>query len=222
MGDGQGFVAGLSAGTLDSDIRFKASSGTAKLEGQSYGAYASWLSNSFFLDAIVQQNDLDLTDHSVVRAKGKVKSTGGQVEGGWRMPVGAVSVEPLASLAYVRTRFDDLALPGATLQTEDAKSLRGSVGVRVTGDTDLHSATLRWQTTARVWDEFEGKNRAVLVSNGQSIGMPDDVSGAFGDVGVGMSLYAPSGHVSMFLNTGLKFKEDYRSTDTAVGFRVQW
>lgn len=220
--DGQGYVVGLTAGNLNSDIQFKASRRSAKLEGQSYGAYASWLSNSIFLDAIVQQNDLDLRDNGLMGAKGKVKSTGGQVEGGWRMPFAMVSVEPLASLAYVRTKFDDIALPGATLETRDAKSLRGSLGVRVSGDTDLHSATLRWQATGRVWDEFEGKNRAVLLSNGESVGMPDDVSGAFGDVGVGISLYSPSGHVSTFLNTGMKFKSDYRSTDTAIGFRVQW
>ncbi|MGE5501310.1 MAG: autotransporter domain-containing protein [Ignavibacteriales bacterium] len=219
---GQGYVVGLTAGELNSDVQFKASHRSAKLEGQSYGAYATWLSNSFFLDAIVQQNDLDLRDNAAFGAKGKVKSTGGQVEGGWRMPFASLSVEPLASLAYVRTKFDDLALPGATLHTEEAKSLRGSLGVRVSGDTDLHSATLKWQATGRVWDEFEGKNRAVLISNGQSVGMPDDVSGAFGDVGVGVSLYAPSGHVSTFLNTGLKFKDDYRSTNTAIGFRVQW
>jgi hypothetical protein len=221
-GDGQGYVVGLTAGEVNSDLQFKASHRSAKLEGQSYGAYASWIGSSIFLDAIVEQNDLDLRANDLFGAKGKVKSTGGQVEGGWRMGMGGVSVEPLASLAYVKTKFDDLALPGATLRTEEAKSMRGSVGVRVAGDVDLRSATLRWQTTARAWDEFKGKNRALLVSNGQVIGMPDDVSGAFGDVGGGISLYSPSGHVSMFLNTGVKFKENYRSTDTAVGFRVQW
>jgi hypothetical protein len=226
-GDGQAYVVGLTAGNLNSDLRFDASRSVAKFEGQSYGAYASWLNGAFFIDGIVQANELDMRNDKVWQTpgrfgSGKVKSTGGQIEGGWRIPFAVVSVEPLASLAYVRTKFDDLALPGGDLHTEEAKSLRGSLGVRVWGDTALSTSTLKFQMTGRVWDEFEGKNRAVLISNGQDIGLPDDVSGAFGEVGVGLSLYSPTGHVSTFLNTGMKFKDDYRSNDTAIGFRVQW
>ncbi len=226
---GGSYVFGLTAGVLSSDVSFEASPTTARLEGMSYGAYASWMSDSLFVDAIVQGAKLDL-EHATAWAtagdfgKGDLKSLGGQVEAGWRLAVneGVAHVEPLASLSYVKTDLSDLALPNAAFSADEAVSLRGSVGVRLTGNADFDVLSLKGSLVGRLWNEFDGDNKAVVTSAGQSIALSDDFGGAFSEVTAGVSVYSRSGRVSAFVNTGVKFKDEYLASDTSAGLRIQW
>lgn len=217
--------AGLMLGTLDSDVDFKASSTRQALEGSSYGAYAAWSSERLFVDALAQVNDLDLEHRPLTAAggvEGEVRSLGVEVEAGALLGFAGVDVEPLVGLAYVRTSFDDLTLQAAELQTDDATSLRGSLGARVGGGVDLGGARLHLSGTGRFWEEFEGDNQATLLAGAERVALTDDVGGSFGELGAGMTLTSASGAVSFFANAGGAFGDDYRSTDATIGFRLQW
>lgn len=229
MADDQALVAGVTLGYAKSDTDFEASPSSTSFKGMTYGAYATYLTGSLFLDGIVQVNKLDV-EHKTdwIRAgdfgKGKLTSTGVQVEGGWRIPINESSayVEPLASLAYVRTQVDDINVPDAVFEADDATSLRGSLGARISGDAlRFNAATLNIAATGRVWDEFSAKNKGKLIAGG-SANLEDDFGGTFGQVALTFGLRSDGGGVSAFFNTGAKFNADYLSYDNAIGVRVRW
>lgn len=225
-----GFVAGVTAGKLKSEVDFEKSSGGTNLEGTSYGVYATLLGPSYYVDGIVQANKVDVDQVGLWNTggfgKNKADSVGAQVEAGWRFGLGnEVYLEPLASLSYVSTKFDHAyALPdqAGSIKVDDAKSLRGAVGLRVSGDTDFGPVTLKLSGLGRVWDEFKGENASMLTSNGQDVALGDDFGGAMGEVGGGISVYSANHKISGFLYTSAKFKKDYMSSDTSLGVRVQW
>lgn len=224
-GEGEAYVLGLTVGHVNSDVTFDESLTTSNFKGMTYGAYGSYLADLFFVDGVVQLNRLDYDDaQSGERAEGSLTSTGAQVEAGFRIPIsdGAAHIEPLASLAYVRTKFDELAYSNATFAPEDTTSLRGSIGARIAGGVSFRPLTIRGSLTARVWDEFKGDNNARLVGGGASAPLEDDFSGAFGDVGVGLSVATPDDRLAGFLSTNVKFKENFFSSDASVGLRYRW
>ena len=222
------WVAGLTAGVVNSEVTFKTSATEVTLEGSSLGAYASYAGDRFFLDAIVNANSLDV-EHvnptlgvAPTPATGELDSLGGQLEGGVRLtvPDTVIFLEPLFALAYVKTDLSDFTLPGAVVDYDEQVSLRGALGGRVSGDLVTQAATLKFSATGRIWEEFDGENGLTLVSGGQSLAFTDDFGGALGDFAVGLSVF--SGGLSAIVNYGVTFRNEYYSTDATLGFRYQW
>ncbi|MDQ2860116.1 MAG: autotransporter domain-containing protein [Pseudomonadota bacterium] len=230
-GVGRALVLGVDGGYVDSDVRFSASPTFARLSGGVVGGYASLLSGRWYLDATVNYNFLTLSDTiaslvgpsgtGTLAASGNVRSLGGQVESGWRLPVGAFSVEPLASIAYVRTRFDDLNVPGGSVQFGDVDSLRGSLGLRLSSDIHMADYTIKPSVFARAWDEFRGDENTALIDGGETIPGFDRFRGVFGDVGGQMAVFSKGG-VAAFLNGDYKFKSNYRDYTARVGIRYSF
>lgn len=224
------WVVGGTLGYVDTDTDFDRSRTVSSLEGMTYGIYGSYVTPKYFIDAILSVNDLDLEHQapSVGPAgsnifTGGVQSIGGQVEGGWKIALGQHgSLEPLASLAYVRTTIDDLTVAGTVLSYDDQTSFRGSLGARVALDSDMGGFTAKWSLTARVWQEWEGENQMALASGGPGLVLTDDFSGTFGDVAAGVNLFSNDSGFSSFANVGVKFKDDYQEGRAQIGFRWNW
>src|SRR5690606_29442647 len=58
--DNSGLVVGLTAGKVDSDLHFHNSSTRARMDGTTAGAYLTYAANSFFVDALVNANYMDV------------------------------------------------------------------------------------------------------------------------------------------------------------------
>lgn len=225
----QSFVAGVAAGLIDSEMEFKTSPTLASFEGHSLGAYATYVGGMFFIDGIVNTTSLDAEFESAAlglpaasRATGTVESRGAQVEGGVRLPVndGAAYFEPLLALSYSTTDISDFALPGATFSADDLVSVRGSVGARLSGDLVLDTFTAKMGLTGRVWEEFEGENELIVETGAASLPLFEELSGTISEVLLDVSVEV--GSVSAFVNGGIKFAEDYKSSGGSVGVRYQW
>ncbi|MGE5566456.1 MAG: autotransporter domain-containing protein [Parcubacteria group bacterium] len=228
---GDGYVAGLMLGHQDADISHKASTNRTRLKGENYAAYGRWSGGRFFVDGIVQLSRLDLLQTGDWNTggdvgKGKVKSTGAQVDAGARFPISdrGMTIEPLASLAYVTTKIDDLALPGAggAVRYDDPKSLRGGLGARVSGSYSVAGGTLRMSATGRAWKEFEGDYKVAVLSAGNTLEFGDDFSGTFEELGVSVSYSLPNSGLSAFVNGNSKWKENYTDSSVALGVRMSW
>ena len=233
-----GWVAGLMAGYATSEIEYEAWTNTGQLDGFSIGGYSSFIAGGLFVDAalnatrMVLENDLpglnifpagSILDTVVV-------SLGGQVEAGYRFPVTDFAfVEPLASVSYVRSIYDDLEIaaadplrPGVDVEFDDPRSLRASIGGRAGLEQDFGVARTQFSVVGRMWNEFEGDNRILIHNQGATDIVADDFSGQFREVGLGASVYSPGGAVSGFLNLGGKFGDDYQARIGSVGVRVAW
>lgn len=223
--DNTALVVGLTAGKLDSTADFTTAGSELEMEGHSFGAYASFLTGRLFLDGIVNRTSLDLTLEDMGQAfETSATSTGYQVEGGYRLfqlGDGGVQIEPLAALSYVTTDMDDLAIGPATARF-DAKSLRGALGLRFAGDIALEALTAKFSFTGRLWEEFEGENETTLTAAFADAAIVDEAPGSLADLGVALGLFTLGDRLSANIGYGVKFAEDYQSTDASISFRLSW
>ena len=231
------FVVGVMAGYAHSDVEYEASPNAARFDGFTAGAYASLVSGGLFIDAAVNVNKLVMDDDVPALdlfPAGTILSTnlmsvGGQVEAGWRFGFDGFFVEPLAGVSWVKTTYDDFAIPpddagridqtGVGISYDDPNSLRAGVGARVGMDQDYGGMQAQYSLLARVWNEFEGESRATLTSIGPDAFVTDQFDGQVTEVGVGASLYG-GGVVSGFVNLGGKFGDDYGAKTASAGLRV--
>lgn len=222
------WVIGAQIGYVDSDVNFNASNTLVSMEGMTVGAYGSWMAGPWYVDALVAGTFLDLEDSIpslgvlATPITGSVDSVGAQIEAGWRMSLGeSTYLESMASLAYVTTSFDELTVPGGTVEFEDVTSLRGSVGLRLA--TTMTYPTFRLQPSlyVRAWNEFDGEGGMILNNPGLPISADGDFSGAFADVGGQLNVYSEGG-LTAFVNGGYKWKSDYNATTVNIGFRYQF
>jgi len=227
--DSQWVVGGM-IGYVDTDVNFNASNTVASMEGMTLGVYGTYVSGNFFLDGIVAGQFMDLEHQAPSLASApaniftsEVNSWGGQVEGGFTLPLGeSVFFEPIASLSYVKTEFDDITVPGAIIDWDEQTSFRGSIGGRLGTDVDMDTFSAKFVLTGRVWNEFDGENGLVIHSAGPDLALGDDFGGTFGEVSGSVNVFSSESAFSAFLNAGVKFKDDYQSTDASLGFRWRW
>ncbi|MGE5567259.1 MAG: autotransporter outer membrane beta-barrel domain-containing protein [Parcubacteria group bacterium] len=223
----QAWVAGVTAGKVKADVDFTVGSSKVKADGESYGAYASFLSGGFFVDGIVNANKLDLKFDGAgfSGVKAKADTLGWQAETGYRLSdsAGAIFIEPLLTLAYVTTDVKDLPISGnLTVSFDKAKSFRGAVGARLGGKLELQNFIAGMAITGRVWDEFKGDNGIRLESGDQAMALTDASDGALGDVGATFNLISKDGRWSGFADYSFKFMDDYSDSQASVGLRFNW
>ncbi len=228
------WVAGAMLGFARSDVGFDATPTDAVSTGITGGVYASYVAGSFFVDSLLNVNQMHYTVNAPqmgletgVPMRFDTRSIGGQVETGWRIAVrGAFFIEPLLGVSYISTKFDDADVPGGGGGFDFGdkfSSLRFGGGARVGLKADLFGLTADYSLLARYWNESEARNvTTVLSAGGSSIDVTDAFDGQFNEVVAGLHLLGAEGTVSGFFNLGGKFGDDYQSIDGSVGVRVRW
>ena len=230
--NGGGWALGLDGGYVESNLYFRASGTSVRLTGPTVGGYASVFRGPIYVDASVTANFLDLDDRVPqvidasngypVETRGKVRSVGGQMESGFKIPLGSVlSVEPMGTIAYVNTHFDDLPIPGGRVAFKDVESLRTSSGLRLAAALPTDRYVIKASVFGRAWDEFRGRDSATLYNPGSPLLTADRFRGVFGDVGGQMAIFGKGG-VSGFINADYKFKKNYADTTISGGVRYQF
>ncbi|MDO8288146.1 MAG: autotransporter domain-containing protein [Parvibaculum sp.] len=225
FGKQDAILVGLSGGYVSSDVDFNSPT-NATFEGAVAGLYATYLNGGFYVDVTAKGNLLKM-DYSAPTLAGfsaspNVRTYGGQIDTGWRFGE-SLFVEPLATLAYARTSIDSFTVLGTDVDFEDADTLRGSLGLRIGGQTKVSQGTLvSASLTGRVWNEFEGKNNVAFHSEGPDLVLDDDFGGAYSEIGGSINVIGTESGWSGFINGGTKFKNDYTDTSVKVGLRLQF
>jgi outer membrane autotransporter protein len=227
--DTQWIVGGM-IGYLDTDVDFNASNSMTSMEGYTVGLYGTYVSKNLFVDGIIAGNFMDVNHQVPTLAAApnnifasEVSSVGAQIEGGFTLALGENAfIEPLASVAYVKTSFDDFTVPGAVIDYDDMTSLRGSLGARIGANHDFDTFSTKFTLTGRIWNEFDGENSLVIHSAGPDLPLTDDFGGSFGEVTGSVNVFSNEAAFSAFVNGGVKFKDDYQSTEASLGFRWRW
>jgi hypothetical protein len=230
-GDDTALVIGLMLGAVRADADYDSNDIELIYTGFTGGVYGSYVAGPLFIDALLNANLLDVEDDipnsglgDSDRLNGQIKSTGAQIEAGWRIPLGSqLSLEPLASVAYVKTDVDDVEVDAdAHYEFEKAKSLRASAGLRGTYASQLMGMPATFSLTGRYWHEAEDENSARLVMTSGEATIVDELPGSFAEVNGALNLFSSGGGVSGFVNLGGKFGDEYEAMDAAVGVRLRW
>jgi hypothetical protein len=220
------WMAGVMGGYLASDLDFRGSVTNADFESGVVGGYLTYLEGGWFLDGKVVANlgSVDYNGSHSVKNSANVTSIGGVLDTGYRMNYGAAFFEPGATLAYVNTDIDDLAIYGSSVGFSNGESLRGRLGLRLGTTIVKEQAKYEPFIGVSAWYEFLGDNSANVTSGSYVLKAADDVSGAIGEVTGGVDVYSLAGdNFSAFVKGNVAFGEDdfvgYAGT---VGLRLGW
>ncbi|AGK57503.1 outer membrane autotransporter barrel domain-containing protein [Hyphomicrobium denitrificans 1NES1] len=225
--DGQGvWLAGVMGGYLRSVVDFESSATNADFEGGAVGGYITYLKGPWFLDAKLMANigNVDYRGSQAEKDNASVTSIGGVLDTGYRIHRGQYFIEPGATLAYVNTDIDSLAVYGTSVNFANGDSLRGRLGLRL--GTTIQSERAKYEPFLGVnaWYEFLGDNAANVVSEGYALQATDSLAGAIGEVTSGVNVYSlAEDGISGFVKGNFEFgKDDYLGFGGSVGMRVAW
>ena len=235
---GKAWVIGVETGTVQSDIRFRNTPDRFSVEATDLGGYATYLSGGLFIDGTLNANFLRLGANmpsAVMLPGGGLSgppatsdthgtSWGGQVEAGYNMPLGATAFwEPVGSLSYVDTTFDQIPLPGGSAALGNDQSFRGSLGLRLGMLQDFQYYKVKLAVTGRIWDEFDNDpTSTLLIPAGPNFTTGDNLKGVFGEVSGQANLFTTTSGLSAFLTGGIKFKTNYDEGTVTIGARYQF
>lgn len=226
---GEGYVAGVSVGRIQSRIDVGAGASEYDLKGLAVSVYGGLRMGDLYLDASASgyAGSMKADATTVVsEVDGDASAFGGRVEAAWRFDLGSgFVIEPLASVTYVQSSLGDIALPGDKLNAVDfgkGKSLRGGVGARAAYVADLGDLALDLSLTGRGWKELEGENPAMLVGRGGRMGLSETFDGDFTELSGAATITALDGLVSGFASIGGRFGDDYESASATLGVRYNW
>jgi hypothetical protein len=158
-------------------------SGTGvELEGYNVGAYFLYGGpQGFYAEALAKA---DFFDGEIDFTGGEFdgKSYGAELELGWRGSMGSMDWDLGGGLAYVRTDIDSIESDGGAFDFENAESLRGRLGLRLTGT----AGAARPYADVKVLHEFAGDNRTAFTSGGFTLPLEDSGSGTWvrGELGL--------------------------------------
>lgn len=224
---------GVLGGYVASDLSFDASPSSATYSGGTVGAYATYLTGNWYVDALFKADFLSM-DYKAPTLFGagyfgqstNATNLGFVVDAGYRFFRWGSSgfVDALGTLSYVNTNISDLALvPGTLVDFGNNDSLRGSVGARV-GSQIADGGTYRVEAslTGRLWYEFLGDNAITLFNPGVPFSTADNFDGLFGEVGAGVNIFGKDNGWNGFANAALKFGDSYTAGSAKGGVRYQW
>lgn len=228
---GDAFMVGVLGGYLQSKLEFDASPTNFDFSGGTAGAYATYLNGRFFMDAIFKADFLDMTWNVPTLAafgagnpKIGVNSYGTTFDAGYRWALSPFwFIEPLATLSWVRTRIDNLAVLGTGISFEDSDSVRGSLGGRLGAKTYWGASKVEASIIGRVWREFQDPGNVVVASAGSVLPFGDNFEGTFGEVSGLLNMYNlwNTGWTG-FVKGGVKFNEDITTSNAMGGLRYTW
>ena len=224
---------GVTAGYVNSTQSFKDSTTTAAFEGGSVGVSATYLTQGFFVDALLKSDFLNLrysapadSVYGAGRLSTNVVNLGAVVDTGYRFAVGGKSfVEPLATLAYVSSHVGDLSLAGSQIAFGDNDVLRGRLGLR-SGMTLVDAAAYRIDAsaTASYWARLSGGTAATIDSGSgaPSLTLFDKQVADYGEVGLGLNYSSLKTGWSGFMKGDYQFATGFNAGSIKGGVRYDF
>jgi autotransporter-like protein/autochaperone domain-containing protein len=159
---GDSVIAGLLGGFVRSDLDFKGSPDTASYEGDTVGAYLTYLDGGFHADLLFKTDLVTVTfDQAGPPSDFDATAIGGSFELGYKFDLGSgLFANPLGQLAYVSSRIDDGSIGSAPVAFDDGDSLRGRAGLRMGVLGTIGSLAVEPYVEAYLMHEFTGDDRA--------------------------------------------------------------
>ena len=194
------------------------------------GAYATYFRGPFYLDTLVKLDWLDGDYNSeAVSQDGDVELPvfGLSLEGGYRFDLtsresgGGLYLQPQAQLSYAHVgddSFKDDA--GATIELEDADSLRGRLGARLGQEltSDGGDAIGNFYLEASVNQEFLGETQA----RASGLTLEQELPGTSFEIGGGIDVALPADGVNFTLDADYTVGDEVEGIVATGGFRINW
>ena len=220
------YVLGAQIGYVSSSFDLTDSPTSGRFSGATGGLYGSVWSQRLFLDGTFNLNGLTLdydTPGLASKTNTYTNAVGARLDGGMRfMMTERTFIEPLATLAFVQTSFEEISLDGGEVQPADASSRRGALGARIGAELTEGPINVGYFVAGRAWREFDGSSEGVVHNPGADMAFADEFSGGFGEAEAGVSLYNEAGTLTGYLSSGVRFTDGYSATNLSLGLSMRW
>lgn len=167
-----GFQFGLLGGYVHSRQRFRGTGARASFETVDIGAYANFEAGPLFVDLLgkYEHYSVDYRDGGAgFTGDLNGHSANGVVEVGYRGEAGSLTIEPLASIAYTYTLFDDFAAQGSGFDFKGGNNFRGKAGLRLGKTLGGEGTPVTVYAGANAVKEFGDNDELLYSSNGTTL-----------------------------------------------------
>ncbi|MFC4254402.1 autotransporter outer membrane beta-barrel domain-containing protein [Altererythrobacter xixiisoli] len=219
---GDGFGFGVTAGYAKSSVNFLAGPERLDIESWNIGAYARYVGDLLFANALVKYDfyDIDSNLGTAGKAATDGKGYGAQGEAGLRFVAGGLSIEPVVGLSWQHVEADALVLP-LRIDFDDREGGRASAGLRLVGTQTLGSdgdTQLRYYLRGDVVQPFAGSGITGFSDASDNVAFLDERIGTYGSARLGLSF--TQGALTGFVEGEGRFSSEYRGGGGRVGLRI--
>lgn len=214
---------GVSGGFGQLEARFSGTYDGLEADTYNIGGYASYRSSGFRADLIAKIDfaDFKALSGTVLATEFDAQAYGAMLDIGYRASFGGVFLEPVASIAYVRTDIDEFAFGAGTVRYDDGDSLRGTVGVRAGADIPVGDAgKFTPFVSARAVEEFEGDYSNDVVLGGSTVRLLDEAPGTYAEISAGAT--GRFGGFEAFARGDLQLGEEIDGMTARIGMRLRF
>ena len=222
--DAGGVALGVTAGYVNSDLQFTGQSAGARFNVANLGAYAGFHAGAFFVDLFGQyaHHWIKASDPSVGFSQSLHGDTYGAAgEIGIRFGDTRFFVEPLVTIAYVRTHLDTATALASSFDFHDSDGWRGKFGARLGSTRDFAGGTLTFYGGGNAVTTFQGRDTIVFTNNGTALLLRDNRLGTYAQGYAGLTIAKPGGISGFFEGFGdYGARDSQRGGGARVGLRV--
>lgn len=223
-GDGN-FAFGVTGGYINSRLGFAGSSDSLSFDVYNAGAYATINSGNLFLN-VLGKYDLyrGRTESQIGQFNERIRgdSYGAQGEVGIRFGSDAFFVEPVGTIAYVRTNLNDLVVQGSTVEFRGDDGLRGKLGARIGASIDgFGQNAVVLYAGGNYVHEFKSEDAINFNSGGQTIQIAQGPRGDYGEGLIGVNISATN-MVSGFIEANGAKGSEFDAYGGRAGLRIRF
>lgn len=225
--DSGNIIFGVTGGYLNSNLSFAHSADRVNYSVANLGVYASYVSGNLFVNALGKYDYIWADSKSPLAGyadKFHGMSYGAQGEVGFRLGGNTFYVEPVATVAYVRTDLNGIHALGQTIDFHNLDGLRGKAGLRIGSKMDIGgSAVAVFYAQGNYVHEFKGKDGIEFASGGQSLAYNNEKVGDYGEGKVGFDVTTTTSVTGFVEGFGDYAKHgDYKGGGGRAGIRVKF
>jgi trimeric autotransporter adhesin len=223
-GDGN-FAFGVTGGYINSQVGFAGVSDRLSFDVYNAGAYATVNSGNIFLN-VLGKYDLyrGRTESQVGQFNEQIRgdSYGAQGEVGIRFGSDAFFVEPVGTIAYVRTNLNDLVVQGSTVEFRGDEGLRGKLGARIGASIDgIGPNAIVLYAGGNYVHEFMSNDAISFINGGQTIEIAHGPRGDYGEGLIGVNISATN-MVSGFIEANGARGSEFEAYGGRAGLRIRF
>lgn len=210
-----GATFGVTGGYLSSHLSFAGIAEGAQMGANNVGAYAGFNTGILFINALAKYDfyNVDVMSGALgYRTDLNGNAYGGEVEIGARLGSDRFFIEPLASIAYVRSDLDRISAFSQSIDFDKFDSVRGTAGARIGGFTQMSNGNgITYYLDGRAVHEFEGDDGLLFTAGGNNVRFENDANGTYGSARGGVQVAMPGGVAGFIEGTGNYGGDDFNS-----------
>lgn len=224
-GETGNFAFGVTGGYISSQVGFDRVTDRLSFDAFNGGAYATVNSGNLFVSVLgkydyYKANSASQTGNYNASFNGD--AYGAQAEVGFRLGSDAFFIEPIGTIAYVRTNLNDLEVGNSVVDFRNADGFRGKLGARLGASIAGSGANVVvLYAGGNYVHEFRDDDAIDFINGGQTVRIANGPRGDYGEGMIGVNISATN-QVSGFIEANGAKGSEFDAFGGRAGLRIRF